>query len=98
MCSIWKEVLNKDRIGIFDDFTEIGVNEMTAAKAANRIRERFNVEISYGELLESGNIAKLAGIIERKQLELKAEDELSDLLDGLSEDEIMSLLNEEGEK
>jgi hypothetical protein len=71
---------------------------MTAAKAANRIRERFNVEISYGELLESGNIAKLAGIIERKQLELKAEDELSDLLDGLSEDEIMSLLNEEGEK
>jgi polyketide synthase PksJ len=101
VCSIWKEVLNKDRIGIFDDFTGIGVNEMTAAKAANRIRERFNVEISYGELLESGNIAKLAGIIERKQLESKAGEELSDLLDeldGLSEDEIMSLLNEEGEK
>jgi amino acid adenylation domain-containing protein len=101
ICKVWKDVLGKERIGIYDDFLGIGGNDMSATKVTNRLRELFRVEVSIIEVIESKNIANLTEVIEQKRTALAGEDELSDLLDEmdrLSEDEILKLLGAEGEE
>jgi amino acid adenylation domain-containing protein len=39
---IWKELLNLERIGIHDNFFDIGGNSMLLLKATNKLREAFN--------------------------------------------------------
>ena len=39
---IWKELLHLDRVGIHDNFFDIGGNSMLLLKATNKLREAFN--------------------------------------------------------
>jgi hypothetical protein len=40
--NIWKELLHLDRVGIHDNFFDIGGNSMLLLKATNKLREAFN--------------------------------------------------------
>ena len=59
IASVWKDVLNVDKIGIYDDFFDLGGNSIKAIKAATALSENFN--ISAGDIFENKNIANLSG-------------------------------------
>ncbi|QTA91519.1 type I polyketide synthase [Desulfonema magnum] len=60
---IWQEVLGISRIGIHDDFFELGGDSLIGTQIISRLREAFDLELSPGTLFENPTIASLATLI-----------------------------------
>jgi len=65
LASIWREVLGVERVGIHDNFFEIGGHSLSAMRVMSRIQRAFHVDISVRTLFESPTVAGLAEIIAR---------------------------------
>ncbi len=61
--AIWREALGVDRIGLHDDFFDLGGDSMTAVQVAARLGERFGRAISPDALLEGSTVADLARLL-----------------------------------
>ncbi|HXQ49900.1 MAG TPA: phosphopantetheine-binding protein [Stellaceae bacterium] len=57
---IWREVLNMDRVGIEDDFNDLGGDSFLAAVIFGEIEEIFTITIPMATLLVAPSIARLA--------------------------------------
>jgi acyl carrier protein len=57
---IWREVLNMDRVGIEDDFNDLGGDSFLAAIIFGEIEEVFAITIPMATLLVAPTIARLA--------------------------------------
>ncbi|MCP4153150.1 MAG: amino acid adenylation domain-containing protein, partial [bacterium] len=68
MVDIWSEVmeLEKEKIGIYSNFFEIGGHSLKATLLMPRIHREFHVKISVGELFKTPTIKGLSKIIETK--------------------------------
>jgi len=64
LVEIWGDLLGLDRVGIHDDFFELGGQSLLATQLVARIRGSFEVDVPIGDVLESSNIARLAELIE----------------------------------
>ena len=64
LANIWSEVLKIDRVGIHDNFFDLGGHSLMATQVVSRVRERMNVEIPLSEMFGYPTIAELAPIIE----------------------------------
>ena len=60
----WQQVLKLDRIGIDDNFFEIGGYSILAIQIVSRLCDAFNREIGVRSLFEKPTVAALAGEIE----------------------------------
>ncbi len=58
--AIWQELLNKERIGIYENFFELGGHSLLAIQAMARVREQFQLEIPLKHIFEAPTIAGLA--------------------------------------
>jgi tyrocidine synthetase-3 len=63
LIAIWQEVLERPRIGINQDFFEIGGHSLLVVKASSRIQETFALNIPINALFQFTNIANLAEYI-----------------------------------
>jgi amino acid adenylation domain-containing protein/FkbM family methyltransferase len=61
---IWAELLNVENIGAHDDFFDLGGHSLLAIRAVSRIREKFDVNLSLRNLLESPTLEGLAQVID----------------------------------
>ncbi len=95
---LWTELLNIESVGIHENFFEIGGHSLLAVQLLSRVRQLFAVELSL-EVVYSGEftVAELAKAIELKEIEQSGGDyqDLLAELDGLSDDEVRTLLAEE---
>lgn len=57
IAEIWQEVLGVDSIGINDDFLELGGHSLLLTRIVMRVRKKFNVDLSLGNLFETPTIA-----------------------------------------
>ena len=57
---IWKEVLNKNKIGIYDNFFELGGNSLRGTVLVTRIHKELNVEVPLKELFRMPTIAGIS--------------------------------------
>jgi len=67
VAAIWREVLNKDRIGIHDNFFDSGGNSLGIIQVNVRMKEVFQREIPALILFEYPTIAALAEYLERQE-------------------------------
>ena len=62
-----EEILSRGRVGIYENFFEMGGHSLHATQIMSRIRERFKVELPIRTMFESPTVAELAAKIEEEQ-------------------------------
>ncbi|MCY8308650.1 amino acid adenylation domain-containing protein [Bacillus vallismortis] len=60
LAHIWENVLNKQRIGIRDDFFQLGGHSLKAAVLVSRIHKKFHVELPLSEVFSHPTIESMA--------------------------------------
>lgn len=60
---LWKEVLNRDPIGIQDPFTSLGGDSITALILVARVRDEFGIELSLIDFFDAATIQEQAALI-----------------------------------
>lgn len=106
LAKIWAEVLGLERVGVQDNFFDLGGHSLNATQIISRTQQALSVTLSLRSLFEDPTITALACTVEHalEQQEpttvpiLQAitheehEDQLLSYLEDLSEDEIQTLL------
>jgi amino acid adenylation domain-containing protein len=74
LAEMWEEVLQIERIGIKDDFLELGGTSLAAIRLTARINETFEMDIPLKWIFEKRNIEALAEVIEAEMERMMAEE------------------------
>ncbi|SDX04486.1 amino acid adenylation domain-containing protein [Marininema mesophilum] len=94
--SVWNEVLESDNIGIYQNFFELGGHSLLATRLIAKLNHLYQIECSVTIIFQNPTVAKLAKALE-DIVDKEALEELSDTviqLNGLSEEELMALLEQ----
>ncbi|RKG51193.1 amino acid adenylation domain-containing protein [Corallococcus sp. AB011P] len=101
LADIWTELLGTPRVGVHDDFFELGGNSLLATQVISRVRESFGVDVPLRSAFEARTVAALAQVVSRQAevrkqpvLTARAPDEALPRVDGLSEAELDALIAE----
>jgi phthiocerol/phenolphthiocerol synthesis type-I polyketide synthase E len=101
IAGLWRSLLGVERVGVHDDFLALGGHSLVATQLLSRLRQRFGVQLALKALIEARTVAATAELIERALLEeagatdASAIDALLDDVEGLSPNELASLLRSE---
>ena len=66
VAQIWQDLLQNPRVGIHDNFFDLGGHSLLIVQVQNRLRRRFGCEVSLVSLFQHPNVALLAHLIENK--------------------------------
>ncbi len=77
LVDLWREVLRIDRVGLHDDFFEMGGNSISAALAANRLQEELGAGVPVVAFFEAPTPAALAAWLLRSGTAHEAEETAS---------------------
>ena len=64
---IWKEALKLSKVGIHDDFFELGGKSLPAIRILMQIKRTFGVEVQVSSFFANPTIAQLAELIDRQR-------------------------------
>ncbi|MGH9630275.1 MAG: SDR family NAD(P)-dependent oxidoreductase, partial [Bryobacteraceae bacterium] len=98
MAQIWEHLLGISPVGSEDNFFELGGHSLLAIQVISRLRDTFQVEVPVQRLFELPTIMALSEFIDRDRFVIDADDdrvrEVLDLVEGLSEEEVKTLLEQ----
>jgi amino acid adenylation domain-containing protein len=57
---LWQEILEKEKVGIYDNFFQAGGHSLSALTLLNKIYQTFSLELSLSDFMENQTISKLA--------------------------------------
>ncbi|WP_269903035.1 non-ribosomal peptide synthetase [Bacillus velezensis] len=66
LSEIWEAVLGRERVGIDENFFEIGGHSLKASMLISRIRKTFGTDIKVKELFEQPTIKQLSRLIQKR--------------------------------
>ena len=99
LADIWSNVLGLERVGVFDNFFQLGGHSLLITQIISRVREAFRVEVSLKVFFSGAlNIAMLAQFVEEASFAQSSDEEIDELLadlDGLSDEAVSELLARE---
>ncbi len=72
LCNIWQEVLSVKKVGIDDNFYQLGGNSITAIRLSAACRQQFKIDIPLALLFAKKTIKRLAPCINKLQMRIKA--------------------------
>jgi amino acid adenylation domain-containing protein len=67
LARIWSEVLSVDRVGIHDDFFDLGGDSLAATRLVSRAVKQFQAEVPLRSLFQSPTVAEMAAVITEHQ-------------------------------
>ena len=90
LAQAWQELLGIDRVGVHDDFFQLGGHSLLGTRLMSRLRDSFQVPLGLRLLFEHPTVAGLATLVAQHNAERDDIEELDILrtLDELSDDEI----------
>ena len=65
IAEVWREVLKLERIGVHDNFFDLGGHSLNATQVVSRLRNRFRSEIPLRHMFDFPTIAELAEDVAR---------------------------------
>ncbi len=68
IAEVWQKFLGIERIGIHDDYFELGGDSLLAVKLTSQLRDIFQVNLASHYLVEAPTIIKLGSLIEEMRL------------------------------
>ena len=95
LATIWAEVLSLDRVGIHDDFFDLGGHSLSATRIVSQVFKQFHLEIPLRSLFESPTIAEMAKAIvahQGKQIGNEALERMLAELETITEEEAQKVL------
>ncbi len=95
LARLWSEVLSLDRVGIRDNFFDLGGHSLAATRVVTRVVKTFRVEVPLQALFAAPTVAEMAAVITAHQEKKLEEQDLNRILaelELLSEDEAENLL------
>jgi acyl carrier protein len=98
VAAVWRQVLGVERVGVNDNFFDLGGHSLIATQVVSRLCDAFNLELPLRQLFESPTVAGLAAAVVRRQAEEVDDELLAQALGelaGLSEEEVRAMLEEE---
>ncbi len=101
LTKIWAEVLYLNRVGVHDNFIDLGGHSLAATRVVSQVIKTFQVEIPLRSFFEAPTVAEMAAVIEAHQGKKLGEADLECMLaelESLSEDEARRPIAEESEK
>jgi acyl carrier protein len=101
LVQIWSEILSLDRIGIHDNFFDLGGHSLAATRIVSQAIKQFQLEIPLHSLFQAPTVAEMAAVIEAHQGKRVGEANLERMLaelESLSDDEARRLIAEESGK
>jgi len=69
IANIWRKVLQVERVGIHDNFFDLGGNSLSMARVHNELRQAFKKEISIVEMFNSTTVSSLTSYLTRAGVE-----------------------------
>jgi acyl carrier protein len=67
LSALWAEVLQIDRVGIFDNFFDLGGHSITATRLVGRVRGSLDVQLPLSDLFDFPTVAALAECIDTRR-------------------------------
>lgn len=64
LARIWAEALNRERVGVHDDFFALGGHSLLAVELVHRVEKAFRIQLSVRELFGATTVAKLARLVQ----------------------------------
>ncbi|RFA38532.1 phosphopantetheine-binding protein [Alkalilimnicola ehrlichii] len=68
IAALWQELLNVEKVGVYDNFFQVGGNSLIASRLLYRIHDVFEVELPLSQLFEATTVAAIAEMVEEQIL------------------------------
>jgi acyl-coenzyme A synthetase/AMP-(fatty) acid ligase/acyl carrier protein len=94
LAEIWAEVLSLDRVGVHDNFFDLGGHSLAAARVVSQVIKQFRLELPLQSLFKAPTVAEMAAVIDERQKNRLTEEELERILtelETMSEEEAKKL-------
>jgi len=65
VADLWSDLLGVSRVGIHDDFFDLGGDSLLAMALPARLEQRLGVRLTEAALLEGGTVHRMAGLLDR---------------------------------
>jgi amino acid adenylation domain-containing protein len=95
LAQMWAETLRVERVGLDDNFFDLGGHSLNATQLVSRVRARFGVDLQLADFFAAATVRGAAERIEAalvEQADAAKMDELLSLLEGLEEGEAEDML------
>jgi acyl carrier protein len=67
IAGVWKNLLNLDRVGLNDNFFDLGANSLTMVQASSQLRDQLQRPLSLISLFQFPTVSALAGHIAKTE-------------------------------
>ena len=67
LANLWQEVLGREKVGIKDNFFDLGGHSLKATKLVSMVHKAFDVKLSLTDLFTQVNVEKQARLIDQAQ-------------------------------